>query len=325
MYKAVISGIGAFLPGNRLTNTDLEKLVSLTNDWIVSRTGIEERRVTDDSGVTSDLAYQAGLKAIIHAGIAPTDIDMILVATETPDHILPPVACQIQHKLGCRNVSVMDIHSTCVGFLSALQIAEQYLKVGTHKHILVIGADTLTKLTDYTDPYTSILFGDGAGAIVLSRGKDDAGQAGIVTTVLHSNGEDFEALFVPGGGSRQPATEEHKAKMVMDGNKIFKAAVKSMTSGAEEVLSISGYRKEEVDWFIPHQANERIIDAVARNLSFPEEKIVKTVRYYGNSCSATIPVSLHQAVNDGRIQRGDTILMTAFGAGLVWGATLIQY
>ncbi|MCP1136230.1 ketoacyl-ACP synthase III [Paenibacillus polysaccharolyticus] len=324
MYKAVISGFGAFLPDHQVTNADLENLVLLPDDWIVSRTGIKERRVTNDSEATSDLAYQAALEAVHHAGITPFEIDMILVATETPDHILPGVACLIQHRLGCRKVSAMDIHSTCVGFLSALQVAEQYIKSGTHKHVLVIGADTLTKLTDYTDPYTSILFGDGAGAIVLSRGEE-ADSKGIISTVLHSDGEDFEALFVPGGGGRYPAIEGLKAKMVMDGSKIFKAAVKSMTSGAEEVLSISGYRKGEVDWFIPHQANERIIDAVARNLSFPEEKIVKTVRYLGNSCSATIPISLHQAVKDGRIQRGDTILMTAFGAGLIWGAALIQY
>ncbi|AJY77321.1 3-oxoacyl-ACP synthase III family protein [Paenibacillus beijingensis] len=324
MYKAVISGVGSYLPAKRITNADLEQLVSLTDDWIVSRTGIKERRVSEDSEATSDLAYPAALEAVQNAGIDPADLDMIVVATETPDHILPPVACQIQHKLGCGHISALDVHSTCVGFLSALQIAEQYIKLGTHRHILVVGADTLTKITDYSDPYTSILFGDGAGAAVISRGGE-AGGAGIISTLLRSDGECFGALFVPGGGSRYRASEEHKAKMVMDGSKIFKTAVNTMTSGSEEVLLNSGYTKKDVDWFIPHQANGRIIDAVARNLSVPEEKMIKTVRYLGNSCSATIPTALCMAVKDGRIKRGDTLLMTAFGAGAVWGAALVQY
>lgn len=323
-YAAVIRGIGACLPNGRITNGDIKKLVALEDDWIVTRTGIKERRVADETEATSDLAYQASLLALGDAGLASSELGMILVATETPDHILPPVACRIQHRLGCRQIAAMDVHSTCAGFVSALQIAEQYIKLGTHEHILVIGADTLSKLTDYTDPYTSILFGDGAGAVVISRSENPGGK-GILATSLHSDGEDFEALFVPGGGSRHPVSETYKAKMVMDGGKIFKAAVKAMTAGAEEILSISGYRMEQVDWFIPHQANERIVDAVARNLGFPEQKIVKTVRNYGNSCSATIPIAFHEAVKDGRIRPGNTILMTAFGAGLVWGTALIKY
>lgn len=324
IYGARISGVGAYVPAGRITNEDLKKLVALEDDWIVSRTGIKERRITEKQEATSDMAYRAAMEALDDAGTAASDIDMILVATETPDHILPPVACQIQFKLGCRQIAAMDIHSTCVGFLSALQIAEQYIKLGRHKQILVIGADALSRLTDYSDPYTSILFGDGAGAVVVSRCKE-AESNGIISTLLFSDGEEFEALFVPGGGSRHPESETYKAKMVMDGGKIFKAAVKAMTSGAEEILSVCGYRIDQVDWLIPHQANERIIDTVARNLHFPEEKIIKTIRYYGNSCSATIPVALREAIKDGRIHRGDTILMTAFGAGLVWGTALIRY
>ncbi|MGG1597850.1 MULTISPECIES: beta-ketoacyl-ACP synthase III [Paenibacillus] len=324
MYRAAISGIGAYLPTGRMTNEDLKRLISLEDEWIVSRTGIRERRISGVSEATSDLAYLAALDALDDAGILASEIDLILVATETPDHILPPVACQIQRQLGCRPIGAMDVHSTCVGFLSALQIADQYIKAGMHRCILVIGADTLSKLTDYSDPYTSILFGDAAGAVIVSRMKDnDEGE--IISTSLHADGVAFEFLYVPGGGSRHPASEEYKSKMVMDGGKIFKAAVKAMTSGAEEILERSGYRIDQVDWFIPHQANERIIDAVARNLHFPEEKVVKTIHNYGNSCSATIPVSFHEAVRDGRIRHGDTILMTAFGAGLVWGAALIKY
>ncbi|MGO4273045.1 3-oxoacyl-ACP synthase III family protein, partial [Paenibacillus sp. TAF58] len=215
MYCATINGVGSSLPEKRLTNADLEKMIAVSDEWVVSRTGIKERRIADQSEATSDFAYQAAVGALEDAGLAPSDIDMILVATETPDHILPPVACQIQHRLGCRSIGVMDIHSTCVGFLSSLQIAEQYIKLGTCKNILVIGADTLSKLTDYTDPFTSILFGDGAGAVIVSRSEETNG-AGILSTLLHADGGAFEALFVPGGGSRHPASAEHKAKMVMD-------------------------------------------------------------------------------------------------------------
>lgn len=324
MYSATIKGVGSSLPEKRITNADLEKMVAVSDDWVTSRTGIKERRVADESEATSDFAYQAAVGALEDAGLAPSDIDMILVATETPDHILPPVACQIQHRLGCHSIGVMDIHSTCVGFLSSLQIAEQYIKLGTCRNILVIGADTLSKLTDYTDPFTSILFGDGAGAIIVSR-REETGEAGILSSVLHADGGAFEALFVPGGGSRYPSSAAYKAKMVMDGSKVFKLAVKSMTSGAEEILQKNGLKPEEVDWVIPHQANERIIDAVARNLGMPEHKVIKTIQYYGNSCSATIPISLHQAKMEGRIKCGDLVLMVAFGAGLVWGSALVRF
>ncbi|KRF41916.1 3-oxoacyl-ACP synthase III family protein [Paenibacillus sp. Soil787] len=324
MYDATIHGVGSSIPIKRLTNADLEKMVGVSDEWVISRTGIKERRVADHSEATSDFAYKAAIGALEDASLNPSDIDMILVATETPDHILPPVASQIQHRLRCSSIGVMDIHATCIGFLSSLQIAEMYIKAGKHKNILVIGADTLSKLTDYTDPYTSILFGDGAGAVIVSRSEETRG-TGILSTLLHADGGAFEALFVPGGGSRHPASDEHKAKMVMDGSKVFKLAVKSMTSGAEEILQNNGLRPEDVDWVIPHQANERIIDAVARNLGMPEHKIIKTIQYYGNSCSATIPISLHQATMDGRIKRGDLILMVAFGAGFVWGSALIRY
>lgn len=324
MYGVMITGVGASLPEKRLTNADLENMVGVSGDWVSGRTGIIERRVADHSEATSDFAYEAAVGALADAGLAPLEIDMILVATETPDHILPPVACQIQHRLGCRSIGAMDIHSTCVGFLSSLQIAEQYIRLGTHQNILVIGADTLSSLTDYTDPFTSILFGDGAGAVIVSR-SEETGESGILSTVLHADGASFEALYVPGGGSRHPASSALKAKMVMDGSKVFKLAVKSMTSGAEEILQHNSLRPEDIDWVIPHQANERIIDAVARNLGVPEHKVIKTIQYYGNSCSATIPISLHQARMDGRMKRGDLVLMVAFGAGLVWGSALVRY
>lgn len=324
MYKAFIKGVGSYIPSHSLSNKALIEKISRTDEWIVSRTGINERRVAAEDEATSDLAYYAATAALQHAGLYPEEIDLILVATETPDHILPPVACQVQNRLGCKNVAALDIHNTCVGFLSALQIAEQYIKSGTHCNVLVIGADTLTRLTDYEDPSTSILFGDAAGAIVLSR-NNEFETNGLMATNIYSDGQYFDALYVPGGGSRFPDSAEHKNKMVMDGRKIFKLAVKSMSSAIINILQDQQMSKESLDWLIPHQANLRIIEAVARNTGFSMEKVINTVSFFGNSCSATIPVSLDAAVKDGRISRGDTLGFVSFGAGLVWGASLLKY
>ena len=324
MYQAVIEGIGSYVPSSSLTNAELFDKINRTDEWIVSRTGIHERRIASLGEATSDLAYLAAIQALQHAKLKPKDIDMILVATETPDHILPPVACQIQHRLECRTIAAIDIHNTCVGFLSALQIAEQFIKLGTHQRILVIGADTLSRLTDYDDPSTSIIFGDGAGAIVLSRGEGSE-KKGVISTSIHSDGQFFDALYVPGGGSRYTNSLENKNKIVMDGRKIFKLAVKSMSEILTKSLNDIGYSKDELDWLIPHQANLRIIEAVARNVEFPLEKVINTVSFYGNSCSATIPIALDTAIKDGRISRGDMLGMVSFGAGLVWGASFIKY
>ncbi|MEE3956187.1 beta-ketoacyl-ACP synthase III [Peribacillus frigoritolerans] len=324
MYKAFIKGVGSYVPTRSLSNAALTEKISRTDEWIVSRTGISERRVAAVNEATSDLAYYAAVEALRHANLHSKDLDLILVATETPDHILPPVACQVQHRLECRNVAAMDVHNTCVGFLSALQIAEQFIKAGTHRNILVIGADTLTRLTDYDDPSTSILFGDAAGAIILSR-SDDLDKKGLISTKIHSDGQYFDALYVPGGGSRFPASAEHKNKMIMDGRRIFKLAVKSMSGVLTNMLQDEQIPKDRLDWLIPHQANLRIIEAVARNTGFPMEKVINTVSNLGNSCSATIPVSLDQAVNNRRISRGDMLGFVSFGAGLVWGAALVEY
>lgn len=323
MYRAFIKGIGSYLPPSILPNTQLTESLGCTEDWIVSRTGILERRIVGKSEATSDLAFFAAEQALRDGGISPEQIDMIIVATETPDHVLPPVSCQVQHRLGCNTIPAFDIHNTCVGFLSALQVAEQYIKLGTHQNILVIGADTLTRFTDYSDLGTSIIFGDGAGAIVLSRGEQTV--KGLISTELHSDGKYFDALYIPGGGSRFPVSTEYKNKMVMDGRKIFKLAVKSMSEVLTGTLHKIGVEKEEIDWLIPHQANFRIMEAVARNLDFPLDKVINTVSYYGNSCSATIPIALDTAIKDGRIKRGDMLAMVSFGAGLVWGSALVEY
>lgn len=324
MYRAVIEGVGSYVPSYSLSNVELSEKIHCTDEWIVTRTGIRERRIADTGEATSDLAYLAAVKALHHAQLEPKDLDMILVATETPDHILPPVSCQVQHRLQCKTIAAMDIHNTCVGFLSALQIAEQYIKLGTHQRILVIGADTLSRITDYEDPSTSIIFGDGAGAIILSR-SEESEKKGVISTTIHADGQFFDALYVPGGGSRFPASADYKNKMVMDGRKIFKLAVKSMSEVLTETLYSTGYRQDELDWLIPHQANLRIMEAVARNVNFPLEKVINTVSLYGNSCSATIPIALDTAIKDGRISRGNMLALVSFGAGLVWGSSLIQY
>lgn len=325
MHKAIVSGIGSYLPERRLTNFDLEKMVETSDEWIVTRTGISERRIADPSQATSDLAYHAAAAALQNAGLAAEQIDMVIVATSTPDYQLPPVACQVQTRLGCRQIAAFDVNATCIGFISALEIASQFIQTGKHRHILVVGADTLSRVTNYADRSTCILFGDGAGAFVLSQG--DANQsAGIIHSSTQAEGEHFSSLYVPGSGSRLLAPEEEpfKGKIIMEGNKIFKLAVTAMSKTVAETLQASGCSKEEIDWIIPHQANHRIIEAVARNLDYPMEKVISTVKHHGNNSAATIPVAIDMAMQDGRIKRGDLLMLTAFGAGLVWGSMLLR-
>ncbi len=324
MYRSVISGIGSHLPENRLTNADLEQMVDTSDAWITSRTGISERRMASPGEATSDLAYQAAQRAIDDSGINPNDIGLIIVATETPDYIFPPVAVIVQHHLGLTDAGVMDIHATCAGFITALRTADQFIRAGTHQHVLVIGADTLTRFTDYTDRSTCILFADGAGAVVLSRGEGD--DVGIIETSIHANGEHVQSLLIPSGGSLDPLTpgKQQQTKMIMDGPKIFKLAVSVMSDTAREVLDKSGYSADQVDFLIPHQANQRIIDAVAKNMKFPHEKVISNIQYVGNNSSATIPIAIDANVKSGKIKKGDTLLLVAFGAGLIWGGALIR-
>ena len=330
MSHAVIRGTGSYLPEKRLTNYDLEKMVETTDAWIMERTGISERPIAAAEQVTSDLAYLAAQQALASAEVKAADIDLIIVATVSGDYPFPSVACLLQHRLGCTKAGAFDVSATCVGFITAVQIAEQYIKAGTHKHILAIGAETLSRITDYTDRSTCIIFSDGAGAAVISaeaQQGDTDDSRGIIGSDIGANGEHFSLLYVPGGGSRFPDTSipENKAKIVMGGNKIFKLAVQAMAGSVRTLLAKTGYSADQVKWVIPHQANQRIIDAVAHNLKIPEEKLILTIKMYGNNSSATIPVALDTAVKDGRIQRGDLVLMTAFGGGLVWGSVLVRY
>jgi 3-oxoacyl-[acyl-carrier-protein] synthase-3 len=326
MYQSVISGIGSYLPERRLTNADLEQMVETSDEWIVTRTGISERRLAAPGEATSDLAYRAAAEALRDAGLQAADLDLLIVATSTPDHPFPPVACQLQARLGCRTITSFDVSATCLGFISALEIADQFIRTGKCRHALVVGADTLSRVTDYTDRSTCILFGDGAGAFVLSR-STDTDRTGIIFTRTHADGEHFFDLYIPCGGSRQPEAneEESRAKIVMDGRKIFKLAVTSMSRTITETLEATGTGRDAVDWLIPHQANQRIIEAVAKQVDFPMEKVISVIKHTGNNSAATIPVAFHTAVQDGRIQRGHTILLVAFGGGLVWGSILLKY
>jgi 3-oxoacyl-[acyl-carrier-protein] synthase-3 len=326
MYQSVLSGIGSYLPERRLTNADLEQMVETSDEWIVARTGISERRIAAPDEATSDLAYHAAAEALRDAGLQAADLDLLIVATSTPDHPFPPVACQLQARLGCRTITAFDVSATCLGFISALEIADQFIRTGKCTHVLVVGADSMSRVTDYTDRSTCILFGDGAGAFVLSRSTGTP-RTGIISTRTHADGEHFFGLYIPCGGSRQPECNggESRAKIVMDGRKIFKLAVTSMSRTITETLEATGISRDEVDWLIPHQANQRIIESVAQQVDFPLEKVISVIRHTGNNSAATIPVAFHTAVQDGRIQRGHTIMLVASGGGLVWGSILLKY
>ncbi|MBP1156979.1 MULTISPECIES: beta-ketoacyl-ACP synthase III [unclassified Paenibacillus] len=326
MSRAIISGVGSYVPEKILTNSELEKLVDTSDEWILERTGISERRIALPGQATSDLAYFAAEAAIQDAGLLASDIDLIIVATETPDHPFPPVACQVQHRLGCRSIAAFDVHLACTGFIAALHVAEKFIKSNSCKHALVVGADTLSRITDYTDRSTCILFSDGAGAFVLSASEESSSE-GIIHSAIHSNGEYFDAAIVPGGGSRhpQPHSEETKYKILMNGNRIFRLAVTLMSQSIKETLEHSGFTLDQVDWVIPHQANQRIIDAVGRTLEVPHEKMISTIRYYGNNSAATVPLAMDHSIRAGKIKHGDVVALTAFGGGLGWGSLLLKY
>jgi 3-oxoacyl-[acyl-carrier-protein] synthase III len=324
--RSFIRGTGSYVPTGRLTNQQLESMVVTNDEWITTRTGISERSVAAPEQATSDLAYEAAVAALSSAGMNAEEIDFILVATETPDHPFPPVACQLQHRLGCRSVAAYDIHLVCTGFVAALHTADAFIRAGIYRNILIVGADTLTRFTDYTDRSTCILFSDGAGAVVLSADLESADSRGILHSAIHADGQHFEAAIIPGGGSRFPDSHApNKNKIVMEGSKIFKLAVSSMSETTLQTLEATGISIQELDWIIPHQANQRIMDAVARNLELPPEKLVSNIAYAGNNSAATIPLALDTAVRDGRIGRGDLVMLTAFGGGLAWGSCLIRW
>jgi len=321
MYSR-IKGTGSYLPEKILTNHDLEKLVDTTDEWIVERTGIKERHIAADDQTTCDLAEQAALAAIEHAGITADDIDLIIIATTTPDRVFPSTACLLQQRLGISGCAAFDIQAVCTGFVYALGVADKFIKSGTNKCALVIGAETMSRITDWSDRGTCILFGDGAGAAILEASEEP----GVLSTHLHADGKYEDLLTVDGGISSDYAKVENgTAYMRMKGNEVFKMAVNTLGRIVDETLAANNMEKSDVTWLVPHQANIRIINATARKLQMNTDHVVVTVDKHGNTSAASVPLALDTAVRDGRIQRGDTILLEAFGGGFTWGSALIKY
>ncbi len=323
--NSTILGTGAYAPGKILTNADLERLVDTSDTWIVERTGIRERRLVGESQACSDLAYEAATRALREAQVASKDLDFILLATCTGDSPLPATACLVQHRLQADHVPACDISAACCGFIYALAIAHAYVRQGM-RNVLVIGAEVMSAVTDWTDRNTCVLFGDGAGAVVVGQGQDGGG---ILSTHLHANGAFSEMIQIPGGGSRNPVSEkilEDKECFIhMKGNETFKIAVKSMEDAVKEALRANGLSIGDVDLLIPHQANVRILNAVAQRLNLDREKVMINVHHFGNTSAASIPLALNQAVSEGKIQKGNIIVFAAFGAGLTWASAVVRW
>jgi 3-oxoacyl-[acyl-carrier-protein] synthase-3 len=318
-----IAGTGSYLPEKVLTNDDLAKLVDTSDEWIAARTGIRERHVAAEGETTGDLAYHASLRALEAAGVDASELDLIVLGTTTPDLVFPSTACLLQHRLGANGCPAFDVNAACSGFVYALSVADKFIQSGTVKTALVVGAETLTRMIDWTDRGTCVLFGDGAGAVVL---KADT-ETGILSTHLHADGGKKELLWNPVGVSVGFKPGEHNAgvKVLMTGNEVFKHAVKALDSVVEETLEANGLDRGEIDWLIPHQANLRIIEATAKRLDMPMERVVVTVDKHGNTSSGSVPLALDVAVRSGSVQRGQLVLLEAFGGGFTWGSALLRY
>ena len=326
MRRTRIVGTGAYLPERILRNQDLEQMVDTSDAWIVERTGIRERRLASEKEATSDLGAEAARRALEAAGVAPQDLDFIIVATATPDMLFPSTACLVQERLGAHRAFAFDLSAACSGFLYALTVGDQFLRSGEYHLGVIVGAEVLSRFVDWTDRTTCVLFGDGAGAVVI---RAEEGERGILASRLHADGRLWDLLCIPGGGSRMPPSEtvlrDRLAFVRMRGNETFRVAVQTLTEVVEEILQAAGLEPGAVDWLIPHQANRRILQAVARRLGIPEERVVINLDRYGNTSAASIPVALDEGVRTGRIRPGDLILMEAFGAGLTWGAMLLRW
>jgi len=321
-----IIGPGSYVPKKILTNEDLSRIVDTSDEWITTRTGIKERRIAAKDEQTSDMAAKAALKAIEQARISPTEIDLILVATATPDMLFPATACFVQKKIGATKAACLDISAACAGFLFGLEIAQQFITSHTHDTVLVIGAEKLTSITDWTDRNTCVLFGDGAGAAVL-RHRGSA--HGVISTHIGSDGQYTDILFMPGGGSRCPITRENVDRNLqtihMIGKEVYKQAVTAMLKAAKKALDQAGLAIEDIACIIPHQANVRIIEAIADRLGISREKMFVNLDRYGNTSAAAVAIALDEANRSGRIKPGDYILMVVFGGGLTWASTVIEW
>lgn len=325
--SCIIKGVGAYAPERVLTNEDLSRMVDTSDEWIVTRTGIRERRIASDREATSDLAAEAGRRAIADAGLKPSDIDMVVTATVTPDMVFPSTSCLVQSRLGLRHVPAFDVEAACSGFLYALEMGSSLLRSGAYQNVLVIGAEKLSTVVDWQDRTTCVLFGDGAGACVLSW-SDEPGY-GVLGTSLGANGSEAELLKVPAGGSRMPGSattlDSRMHFIKMQGREVFKAAVRVMEQAALDQLAANGVSPDEVACVIPHQANMRIIESLAGRLNIPLERFAINVDRYGNTSAASIPLALAEAAGEGRFHHGDYLLMVGFGGGLTWGASLVRW
>ncbi len=324
--RAVIRGTGSSLPAKVLTNADLERMVDTSDEWITSRTGIRERHVARDDEYMSSFAIAASQEALRSAGIAGGDLDLVLCATVTPDMPIPATACIIQDSLKARGAAAFDLSAGCSGFIYALAVADLFVASGTYRNVLVVGAELLSKYTDWKDRGTCVLFGDGAGAVVLTPGE---GPHGVLATAMHADGKMADFIYVPAGGTREPASErtvaERRHFIRMRGNETFKMAVRSMEETSREVLRAAGLQTTDIDLFVPHQANRRIIDAVGSRLGLREDQVYVNIERVGNTSAASIPIALDEAARAGRLKRGDNLLFAAFGTGLTWGAALCKW
>jgi len=321
MY-ARIAGTGSYLPKQILTNADLEKIVDTSDEWIRTRTGIEQRHIVAEGETTTDLAEQASRNAMAAAGVSPADIDLICVGTTTPDLVFPNVGTLLQDRLGIHGCPAFSLEAACASFLYALSVADKFVRLGDSKCALVVGADTLTRIIDWSDRGTCVLFADGAGAVILKPSEEP----GIISTHLHADGRYKDLLQYPDGVSRGfKLVRAGKAGVQMKGNEVYKVAVNTLGHLVTETLAASGYRQDQVDWLIPHQANIRIIEAIAKRLDLPMERVIVTIKDQGNTSAASVPLALDTGVRDGRVKRGQLLLLEAFGGGFTWGSALVRF
>lgn len=327
-FRTKISGTGSYLPEKLLTNHDLEKMVETNDAWIQERTGIKHRHIAEKGQATSDLALIAAQRALEASNLTAQDLDMIILCTVSPDQVMPSGACVLQQKLGARQVMSFDLSAACSGFVYGLSVADQFIRTGMFKHVLVVGAEILHRYVNYKDRETCILFGDGAGAVVASRAESESDGA-ILSSHLRADGSLGDLFVLPAGGSAMPFTQDvldqELQYVKMKGREIFKNAVRTMSHVCQEALDANGMHIDQVDWLIPHQANLRIIDAVGNHFGIPAEKVIVNVQETGNTSAATVPIAFDQAVRDGRIKRGQNVLLTAFGAGLTSGSIMMRF
>jgi len=326
MIRSRIIATGSYAPPKILTNSDLEKMVETSDEWIVSRSGIRERRIVEKETATSDLGTQAARRALDMAGLAPEDLDFIITGTNSPDMFFPCTGCFIQAKIGAKKAAAFDVSAGCTSFIHALSLADKFIKEDPSRKIMVLGAEIMSKVTDWNDRATCVLFGDGAGAIIL---VGEEGERGVLSTHLHSDGSLWELLYMPGGGSANPSSHETVDKRLhyikMAGNQLFKVAVRALADVSQEALKFNRLTSQDIDIMIPHQANTRIVEAAAKLINFPMEKVFLNIDRYGNTSSATIPIALDEVQREGKVKAGDLILLCSFGTGVTWGSAVIRW